>query len=151
MKRVLLEIFGTRACQKFDFFARKGWFLFNSKHFYQENYDVMLTLDESSNYMKKSTSQNFHKRVLYDRKVTLKKLMWQQAFLPTEAIKVSEKINLISNFVWHLLLLSLYYSSLPINRIFDESKSIQPFVKLLLCGTLFTDLSAENSIEIPIR
>ena len=85
---------GTRACQKFDFFARKGCFLFNSKHFYQENYDVMLTLDESSNYMKKSISQNFHKRVLYDRKVTLKKLMWQQAFLPTEAIKVSEKKQL---------------------------------------------------------
>ena len=72
MKRVLLEIFGTRACQKFDFFARKGWFLFNSKHFYQENYDVMLTLDESSNYMKKSTSQNFHKSTLRPKGYTEK-------------------------------------------------------------------------------
>ena len=38
---------GTRARQKFDLFARKGWFLFNSKHFHQENYDVMLILNES--------------------------------------------------------------------------------------------------------
>ena len=38
---------GIRARQKFDFFARKDWFFFNSKHFHQENYEVMLILDES--------------------------------------------------------------------------------------------------------
>ena len=36
-----------RARQKFDFSTRKGWFFFNSKHFHQENYDVMLILYKS--------------------------------------------------------------------------------------------------------
>ena len=54
----------------------------------------MLILDESIKLHEKSTSQNFHKRVLYDRKVTLKKLMWPQVLLRTGAMKVSEKNEL---------------------------------------------------------
>ena len=50
---------GTRARQKFDFFAQKGWFLFNSKHFHQENYDIMLISDESIKLHEKVLAKTF--------------------------------------------------------------------------------------------
>ena len=73
--------------------------------------------------------------------------MQQQAFLPTGAMKESEKKKLNVNLC---LAPFTYKFVLLFNLIPDKSNSIQPFVKLLIYENLFIDLLVENPIKVPI-